>query len=358
MIFGSTRAKFLLAACFVAQIALGQEEKPKIAVFPLSGDTPVELREKIGFSLRAKLDRDGAYEPIDGPTMVEAVGEKHFDVKTEAKELQTIAKDLGAQISIWGEVNHVSAGDQVRLRVFDLLQPDPLPHEITKTIHQPTDMRFVVEEILQTLPDVKRFEHPSEQAVKNDPQADALWESGANLVNNGGFDTPESWEMVYQSIRKTIEVTAQTPIDSAGIERQPDGNNVLVMRLSRECAENNGMACLSASIKIEPKTRYRLSFRYQSDGPRLHVFVKGFTSAKTIDGKEGEREIYRRQVPPSGATDGKWVTIIDELNPQHATLPVQTLRVDLYAYLKPGTVMFDDVVLKAVGSQDPHASHK
>ena len=41
--------------------------------------------------------------------------------------------------------------------------------------------------------------------------------------------------------------------------------------------------------------------------------------------------------------------VVDELNPQNVHFPVKTLRIDLYAYLKPGTVMFDDVVLKAVG---------
>ena len=67
------------------------------------------------------------------------------------------------------------------------------------------------------------------------------------------------------------------------------------------------------------------------------------------------REIYRRQVPPTDATDGKWVTITDELNPQHVVYPVQELRIDLYAYLHPGTVQFADIVLKAVGSQTRQA---
>jgi len=342
----SISIKFL-AICFVAQIALADEEKPKVAVFPLSGDAPPELREKIGFSIRAKLDRDGTYEPIDGPTIQDAVGDRQFDSKTDASDLQPIVKDLGAQILIWGDV---SANKEIHLRTFDLLQRDPLPHEITKTIHQPTDMRFVVEEILQTLPDVKPFAHPSEQAVSHDEQAESLWKTNPNLVVNGGFDKAEAWEMIYQSIRKTVEIR-EPGMDEVAIEKQPDGNNVLVMKLSKNCAQNNGMACLSAPIKIEPDTRYRLSFRYQSDGPKLHVFVKGFTQAKTIDGQVTEREIYRRQVPPSDKTDGRWVTVIDELNPQHSTFPVQTLRIDLYAYLHPGTVMFDDVVLKAVGKQ-------
>src|SRR5688500_11007461 len=45
--------------------------KPKVAIFPLAGDAKEDLREKVGFALRRKLDRDGAYEVIDGPAMKE-----------------------------------------------------------------------------------------------------------------------------------------------------------------------------------------------------------------------------------------------------------------------------------------------
>ena len=82
--------------------------------------------------------------------------------------------------------------------------------------------------------------------------------------------------------------------DEAVVERfvkQPDGNNVLVMNLSKECAENNGMACLSAPIKIEPNTRYRLSFRYQSDGPKLRLApfegVSELGTFKPLSGSSG-----------------------------------------------------------------------
>ena len=64
---------------------------------------------------------------------------KYSTPRRRVKVLQPIAKDLDAQILIWGDV---SAGKEIHLRVFDLLQPDPLPHEITKRINQPTDMRF------------------------------------------------------------------------------------------------------------------------------------------------------------------------------------------------------------------------
>jgi hypothetical protein len=80
--------------------------------------------------------------------------------------------------------------------------------------------------------------------------------------------------------------------------------------------------------------------------------VKGYTLVPSAIGKHLEaRETYKRQVPPSGATDGKWVTIIDDVNPHHDEFPVQKLRIDLYACLAPGVVEFADVQLKAVGMQ-------
>jgi hypothetical protein len=141
------------------------------------------------------------------------------------------------------------------------------------------------------------------------------------------------------------------PADRVAIRILPDGQRVLSMNLSKETAESNGLACLSESIRIEPDTRYRLGFRYRSEGPRLHLFVKGYTMARNINGQMVEREIYRRQVPALEPTAGKWVEVVDDLNPQHVAMDVVTLRVDLYTYLNAGVVEFDDIVLKKVGRQ-------
>jgi hypothetical protein len=46
---------------------------------------------------------------------------------------------------------------------------------------------------------------------------------------------------------------------------------------------------------------------------------------------------------------------VSDLNPQNPDSPVQTLRVDLYAYASAGLVMFDDVEVKAVGEQTARA---
>jgi hypothetical protein len=254
-------------------------------------------------------------------------------------------------------MTNTDRGALLKLQALDLRQKNSKPRSIEKLIKEPTDLRFASEEILQTLPGVAAFEHPNEVAVQNDARADELWKNNPNLVKNGDFSAAGAWQAIFAAEKYPVAISPNPPaVDKVNIypfpaEKGGKPNNVLAMNLSRYCAENNGMACLSGPIQIKPDIRYRLSFRYKSDGPTLHVFVKGYTMGEDINGKKAEREIYRRQVPPTGATKGEWVTIIDELNPQHAAFEVQYLRIDLYAYLSPGQVFFDDVVLKAVGEQ-------
>jgi hypothetical protein len=353
-------ASAFICGSFLCSPVRGDADKPKVAVFPLGGSASQDLRDKVGFSIRAKLDREGHYEPIDGPTMEDMAADKPIDLGTTPQVLENLSKDAGVRVLIWGQLD----GDQqptLKIKTLDLDQPDSAPHEFQKVIAQPTDMRFVVEDILQTLAGVKKFEHPNEQAVQDDAKARALFDKNPNLVVNGDFAKEGSWEALLESQVYSPPISDKPPaVDQVVIHRLPDDNgqtnNVLAMNLSKTTAENNGFACLSAPIPIQPNTRYRLMFRYRSDGPTLHVFVKGYTMLKNIEGKMAERECYRRQVPPSGATDGKWVTVICDLNPQHVAYPVQHLRVDLYAYLSSGVVMFDDVQLKAVGEQTRHAA--
>lgn len=321
--------------------------KEKVAVFPLVGDAPTELRERVGFSLRAKLDRDGTYEVIDGYTMADAVAGREVGLGTELPRVRALGTELEARVLIWGEL----AGDAptLSLKVMDVREAGARPREVKQVIAKPTDVRFATEAIAEMLAGVAKHQHPSEEAVHDDAAAAELWETNPNLVADGGFDEDGKWAFIYLDQQTPVKLERRLPIPDEAVITEVDGARVLAMRMSRTAAETNGLAVLSQSIAIEPAMRYRLSFRYRSDGPKLHVFVKGYTQAKDINGQLTEREIYRRQVPPTGPTNGEWLTVVDDLNPQHVSMPVQTLRVDLYVYLNPGLVMFDDVVLKAVG---------
>ncbi len=348
----------------VASLAPAAEDPaaPRVAIFPLAGDAPQELRDRAGFSLRQKLDRTKKYDVIDAPKMLDVAAESDAPIAfaTVADSVTKLNRFVEADILIWGEIARTAGRDELRLKILDLREKDAKPRQIKEPLATPTDLRFATERILETMPGVAPFQHvPEEGDIRIDPEADELWKKNPNLVFNPGFDEPKGWMAIYQAEKYRLPISAKPPaIDKVAIYRLAEAgktNNVLAMNPSRYCAENNGMACLSDSIEIAPGARYRLSFRYKSDGPTLHVFVKGYTWDRNIKDERVEREIYRRQVPPTGHTKGQWVTIVDELNPQHRALPVQTLRVDLYAYLHPGSVMFDDITLKLVGQQNRKA---
>ena len=269
-----------------------------------------------------------------------------------------MAIDAHAAVLMWGQLDTTGDVTTLKINVLDNRQPHAKPVEIDKHWSDPTEVRFQLEQLLATLPNVE-FEHPVESSVTDDPTARALWAKNPNLVVNGAFTEPGHWNGIYQSEKYPVQISNQPPdTDKVSILRGggPEKQNVLAMNLSLDDAQNNGLACLSDAMKIEQNTRYRIQFRYKSDGPTLHVFVKGYTLAPdAATGQPTMREAYRRQVPPSGPTDGRWVTVVDDLNPQsHQGFAITELRVDLYAYLGAGHVLFDNVQLKAVGAQTHH----
>lgn len=349
----------------VAANALNSDAKPKIAIFPLAGSAEAADRDRVGFSMRAKLDRDGLYDPIDGPTMLDmaSISKTAVGFDTPVDQVKELADGSGAVLLIWGELN--STGRDIgllRLNILDLRQTPATPRQAQKQIAQATDVRFAVEEILQGLPGVKPFDHPVEAALTADAASGAAWAHNPDLVMDGRFTSSGPWIALFRSEQYSPPVIAMLPQpDKVAITRQPSplGNDepVLVMNLSEDGASSNGLACLSGPIAIQPNTRYRLQFRYRSLGPSTHVFVKGYVHvAHPRPGDPAEMEVYRRQVPPGAATGGKWVTVTDDMNPQNPNSAVQILRIDLYAYLKAGVVMFDDVQLRAVGDQT-HTVH-
>jgi hypothetical protein len=351
---------WLIALGCFASWSRADAEKPKVAVFPLAGTASDAARDKVDFALRAKLNRDGAYDAIDGPTMSDMAG-RPIPLSTASDDLKKLAGEEKPAVLIWGELD----GQDVltlRLKILDLRQTAGEPSIVEKTIAQPTQLRFAVESALETIAGVKPFEHPDEAGITDDPAARALWDKNPNLLPDGDFATGGHWSALYRSEKYGAPIRDSLPdTDKVCIYRMPADapdekpRNVLAMRLSLDAAQSNGLACISESFPIELKTRYRIRFRYRSDGPTLHVLVKGYTAGKDLKGAPKDVENYRRQVPPSGSTDGKWVTVADDLNPQNPDTPVQTLRVDLYAYENAGLVMFDDVMVKAVGEQTHQA---
>jgi len=345
---------FLCCLLIVSYTCAAEPSKPIVAVFPLGGTSAKELRDRLGFSMRTKLDRDGKYVPLDGPAMLDMADESKTPITfdTSATSIESLANGSGAVVLVWGEVVPNHGKDLLRLRMLDLRVNETTINEYEAEISDPTDVRFVVEKFLATLPGVSPFEHPDELAVHHAPASDALFRTNPNLVIDGDFASPGHWEALFGLEKYGAELSDLLPLENKVIIYRQSAGNALTMKMTKKCAETVGLACLSDAISIQPRVRYRLGFRYLSDGPVTHVFVKGYALGRSIAGEPEDREVYRLQVPPGEATGDQWQTVEADVNPRSPAAVVQRLRMDLYAYLKPGTIRFSDVTLKAVGRED------
>ena len=335
----------------VAAAIVAADDKPVVAVFPLGGSAPAELREKIGFSIRTKLDRDGHFEPIDGPTMSELVGNTTFSVDTSPSVLSVLVREQSPAAFIWGEVNGTEGSATMKVKTLDLRKPSATPKEFDRPIAQPTDIRFVVEEALSSLAGVEKFAQLSEQAANDDPAVGAAFESRPNLLPDGDFETSKPWMAILKLDRYPPPITGGPPeTDRVAINAptDPKGMNALGMTLSSEVAEGSGLACLSAAVPIAPRAHFRLQFEYKSDGPVQSVFVKGYVPTKNMAGDADEKQTYERQVPTGGATSDQWVKVKCDINPTISPQPPTSLRVDLYAFGHAGRIWFRDVQLKKI----------
>jgi hypothetical protein len=158
----------------------------------------------------------------------------------------------------------------------------------------------------------------------------------------------------------SVRTAAQLPEDRvAVVPRSVAGDSAdtnghcLMMRMSKSVAESNGLACVSTWIPVTQGKKYRFSVRYHSEGPTARLFLKGFAYKADAYGDKNDpeavrREYYRAQVLPRKKND-KFELIEMDFTPSSlkATDPkIEWMRLDLYVYLTPGDIFFDDVVLK------------
>jgi hypothetical protein len=83
------------------------------------------------------------------------------------------------------------------------------------------------------------------------------------------------------------------------------------------------------------------------------VFIKCYDTDET----SRRREVYRSQQNFKGPND-TWNTHTEDFTPKHTKYSPKWGRVMLYAYMSPGEVEFDDVVVKQIVPASPGESVK
>lgn len=239
----------------------------------------------------------------------------------------------------------------------------------TSTIEIPDDKtspKLAVEKIVSDLTGASFAVLRQTEADHSDPAAEKRFATNPNLVENPGFEgDAKAWHAILaaddyappqlsEDAAKNLpkDKVAIVPSSAAGVDKNAVGH-CLMMRVSKPIAESNGLACVSTWINVEQGKKYRFSVKYHSDGPVARLFLKGFALKPDQFGDKSDpeavrREYYRAQVLPRDKNKA-WDLIEMDFTPESlkpTDPPIQWMRLDLWVYLHPGDIFFDDVTLK------------
>ncbi len=168
----------------------------------------------------------------------------------------------------------------------------------------------------------------------------------AGDFEHGAGGVPKGWDKVAGQQREPLGGLVRWTT-----ERGNAANKVIRFTLDRDVAENEGVMYYSDFFPVEEGATYRFQCRWRSTAPAAKVFIKCYDADET--GRR--REVYRSQQNLQGP-GGKWNTQTEDFTPKHTKYSPKWGRVMLYAYLSPGEVEFDDVVVKQVSPPPGNAA--
>lgn len=366
-------------------------QKPTLAVLPfvpLTGDAKEkDLAERMRFAVSQKLSSDmnavvanGAYERLDNvkaDQFISALQVSFAKALPEDDDMQRVLATLDTQFTIAGTLK----GRELTLTLYTR---DTKTKTATTTIPlDNTSPKLAVEKILTDLTGTAFAHIRDVEADHSDPKAEARFAARPNLVPDPGFELAATqgkpsalnWEVILaaehdppllltarDAANLAPDRVAVIPYQGSSLPPPPTrsvpvaglvNGYCLMMRMSKQVAENNGLACESTWIPVEQNKKYRFTAQYHSQGPTARLFLKGFAEKpdQFSDAKNPEssrREFYRAQVLPRKKNAG-WDLIEMDFTPgtlKPTDPPIQWLRVDLYVYLTPGDIYFDDVTVK------------
>ncbi|HUO08833.1 MAG TPA: hypothetical protein VM008_11070 [Phycisphaerae bacterium] len=382
-------AFLLLLATTAAADPATQPHKTTLAVLPFfsASDKDKPLAEKMRFAVSQKMSNDanggnggggaGQFDRLDNVQVEQIISALQLPWETYTPDnlpgdddLQKLLSTLNVDKTIMGWVKSRT----LTLRLYDgqILSK-------TASVEIPSDEespRAAVEKILTELTGATFAKLRLVEADHSNPVIEKRFAERPNLVPDPSFElaaaAPDHVAVNWHKILASEDVPVRL-ISAADAERVPEDSVVIVpksaagdrnetnghclmMRMSKNIAENNGLACISTWIPVDNNTKYRFAVRYLSKGPTARLFLKGFGylpdqyggGAKKNDPEATRRQFYEAEVLPR-KKNTSWETIDMDITPSplKPTYPkIEWMRLDLYVYLTPGDIFFDDVTLK------------
>jgi hypothetical protein len=162
-----------------------------------------------------------------------------------------------------------------------------------------------------------------------------------NVVVNGTFEGGRSFPLAWEKL----------PSDGSIRWLSAGGNpgRCIVFTLSRGVAEGPGMLYYSDFFPVQEGKKYVFSVDIKSEGPVPRPFIKGYALAPDVHGKVARRRFYQRQsqFPATSRWQTYSMTFTPRVIPSYrGRFEIKWGRVMLYAYLKPGRIYFDNVIVR------------
>ncbi len=184
----------------------------------------------------------------------------------------------------------------------------------------------------------------------DDAASEKQWKEGKNLVLNGDFEvgqnTPANWEPMKEHMSWVDD---------------PDGKGGKCLKwdVPKDIAENAGMMFYSQTYGVEEGATYRIRWRFRTTGTAVKLWIKGYDSFPKAFGFEAQdREVWRSRKDPQFRPELKEYKLNEWAEYGHDFVPwvdpgplgkhVRYIKVMLYAYTSPGTVWWDDIVIKKI----------
>jgi hypothetical protein len=330
----------------------------------------------MGDMLWKKLSRQGGFILPESMLDVREYCTSHHikpSAETDLAKMQKIVQDdFGAQIAIWGNIERAPGAEA---EIYDLaikcvdFSARPKPKVIYEVKTRTDSVSEIPHQYVKQMFDALYEREPAAAEGPN-AMAEENWKNGPNLVigdfEKGRGGAPKGWEKVAGQQREPLGGLVRWMAEQGN-----PTNKVIRFTLDKDVAENEGLMYYSEYFPVEENAKYRFQCRWRSNGPAVKVFIKcydeegsqyrtqaaklntGASAGKSL-GKGDyvpetaqRREVYRSQQNLKGPIK-TWNTQTEDFTPKHVKYAPKWGRVMLYAYVTPGVVEFDDVVVKKI----------
>jgi hypothetical protein len=313
----------------------------------------------------AKIQRQGGFAITEMADVRDTCSTNAITVTPDMpleKVKEVVRGTFDADIAIWGSVERVAGTEgeiyDIVMKCVDFTgssEPKVLYDKSARTNSAAEIPHLYTKEMLDKL-----YGRQPGGPPPLDEIAERAWKENPNLIVGGDFEhgvrgVPRGWEPRGGQQREPLGNLVKWVAETGNPK-----NRVIRFDIPKNVAENEGVMYYSDYFPVQEGAKYRFQVRYRTTGPAPKVFIKCYDEMASIYHEDGaspsggtsggagalqRREVYRSQQNLKGPVN-TWNTQTEDFTPKHTKYSPKWGRIMLYGYLHPGSIEWDDAVVK------------